>query len=204
MQGIQEWFSQYWMYALGVVGALIVFLIVLKMASKSYKRYYKNYHAQEKEIKRLIELKGKYKDLTAEAIAQAEKEELLEGAALSYQLKLQKEEDMEKAFSLLEKEKQYIYALDVFVSEKSVSDFFRENGKILTEITVPALNLIGLYSVAEETEKMRLMFDETDETTSISQKEIQRIEELFKAEEILTKIKHKAAEYIKENPELFI
>ncbi|MGN1418266.1 MAG: hypothetical protein ACI4W6_02950 [Acutalibacteraceae bacterium] len=199
MESFMEWFRQYWVYVIVLVAVCIGAAFVFRAAIKAYKRYYARYRKEEAEIKHLVALKEKYGELTAETIENADEEELLEGVALSFQLKLQKFDDMSAEFAKLCDEKKYVYALDVFVSDKSVETFFKENGRELTEIIVPALRAIGLEQAADQAEKIRIMFDETDETTSINKAQIEKAEEYFRNNDILTKIKHKAAEYIKEN-----
>ena len=204
MSAVSTWFSQYWMYALGFVLAVAVFAVVLKMAVKAYKSYYKRYRTEEQEMKRLLGLKEKYGVLTAEAIKNGDESELLEGVALSYQLKIQKCDDMTAEFNKLNDEKKYVYALDVFVSDGNVRTFFSENGKELTGIIIPAMKLIGLDEVAEKAETIRLMYDIKDETVSFSTAKIDEVQTFFDENGILTKIKLNAAKYIKENPDSFI
>lgn len=204
MSAVSQWFSQYWMYALGLVAAIAVLVVVAKMAAKSYKAYYKRYRAEEEQIKRLRSLKEKYGALSSEAIADGDEDELLEGVALSYQLKLQKCDDMTAEFNKLSDEKKYIYALDVFVSDGNVKTFFSENGKELIEIIVPALRMIGLEEVAGQIETLRLMYDEKDETVNFDPKLTEKTQEYMVDNGILTTIKLNGAKYIKENPELFL
>lgn len=204
MSEFQAWFSQYWRYVIGLVGVCIVAFFVFRAAGRSYKRYYARYRKQEAEVKHLVAMKEKYQLLTEQTIADAPEDELLEGVALSYQLALQKHEDMTSEFNKLADEKKYAYALDVFAQDKSVKTFFKENGRELTEIIVPALEMIGASDTAKKAEKIRLMFDDTDETTSISQEFIAQTEKYVEDNEILTKIKLNAAKYIKENPQSFI
>lgn len=204
MNAVSQWFSQYWMYALGLVAAVAVLAVVLKMAVKAYKSYYKRYRTEEHQIKRLLGLKEKYGVLTEEAIANGDESELLEGVALSFQLRLQKCDDMTAQFNMLNDEKKYIYALDVFVSDANVKTFFSENGKELTEIIVPALHLIGLDETAEKIEILRLMYDEKDETVNFDPKQIEQTQQYIVDNGILTKIKLNGAKYIKENPRLFL
>lgn len=204
MNSVSQWFSQYWMYALGFVAAVVAFAVVLKMAVKAYKSYYNRYRTEEREIKRLLGLKERYGVLTEEAIANGDENELLEGVALSYQLKLQKSDDMTAQFNKLNDEKKYIYALDVFVSDGNVKTFFSENGKELTGIIVPALHMIGLDETAKTIETLRLMYDEKDETVNFDPKLIEQTQKYIVDNEILTKIKLNGAKYIKEHPGLFL
>ncbi len=204
MENFLNWLTEYKWYAVGLVFVIIVFGFVLRMAAKAYRKHYAHLKKEEAKIKHLVALKEKYKDLSEETILNADEDELLEGVALSYQLVLQKNDDMSAEFEKLCDEKKYVYALDIFVSDKSVRTFFSENGRELTEIIVPALKLIGLFEEAEECEKIRIMFDEKDETTSISEKTIEEVENYLKENNVLTKIKQSSAKYIKENASLFL
>lgn len=204
MNGMVQWFSQYWQYALGLAASTAVLAVVLRMAVRSYKAYYKRYRDEEAEIKRLVKLKEEYGELTKQAIESGSSEELLQGVALSYQLKLQKKEDMTAEFEKMEKPKQYIYALDVFISDKTLRTFFKENGKELTDIIVPALEMIGLDEEAKTTEQIRLMHDEKDESVSFDESRIEKAQEYFDRNGFLTKIKLQGAEYIRKNAEIFI
>ena len=199
-----EWFRLYWKYAVLFVAVCIAAAFIFKKAASAYKAHQKSFHEDEAMMRHLVELKNRYKDLTEEVIASAPNEELLEGVALSYQLVLQKKEDLSKEFALLSKEKQYVYALDVFVSDGSAKKFFKENGSELISIIAPAFSMIGLSQYGDTIKRLAIMFDENDETTSLDYKVIEAADEIFAKEDILTKIKLESARYIKNNPELFI
>lgn len=198
------WFKEYWYLAVIFVVVCIIAAVIFYFAGKSYRRYRISYKNQEAEIKRLIALKERYVPLTEKAIAEGDSSETLEGVALSYQLFLQKQDNMEKEFMLLSEEKRLIYILDVFVQEKSINDFFTENGDILRMEITRALQLIGMDGFAERVEKVRKMFDDSDLTVSWSQAEIDSLQSFADENDILTKIKLKGAEYIKNNSQLFV
>ena len=199
-----EWFKEYWYLAVIFVVVCIVAAVIFYFAGKSYKKYRASYKSQEAEIKRLVALKERFVPLTEKAIAESNSLETLEGTALSYQLFLQKQDDMEKEFSLMSEEKRYIYTLDVFVQDKTVSDFFRENGDILRMEITKAISLIGMTELAEKLEKIRKMFDGNDETVSFNEREIEKMQSYIDENDILTTIKLKSAEYIKNNFQLFV
>lgn len=199
-----EWFEQYWYLAVIFVVVCIIAAVIFYFAGKSYKSYRTSYKNQEAEIKRLIALKERFVPLTERAILESDSAETLEGTALSYQLFLQKQEDMEGEFALLSEAKRYIYILDVFVQDKSVSDFFRENGDIVRMEISKAFEFIGMTDLAEKVEKIRKMFDNDDETVSYSETEIEKLQNYINENDILTKIKLESAEYIKRNFQLFV
>ncbi len=199
-----EWFKEYWYLAVIFVAVCIVAAVIFYFAGKSYKRYRTSYRNQEAEIKRLIALKEKYVPLTEKAIAESDGGETLEGVALSYQLYLQKKENMEEEFMLLSQEKRYIYILDVFVQEKCIRDFFSENGDILRSEITNALLLVGMDSFAEKIERVRRMYDNNDTTISWNQAEIDSLQAFAEENDILSQIKLAGAEYIKKNSQLFV
>lgn len=199
-----EWFKEYWYLAVIFVVVCLIAAVIFYFAGKSYSKYRASYKSQEAEIKRLLALKEKFVPLTEKAITESDDLETLEGTALSYQLFLQKQDDMEKEFALMSEEKRYIYTLDVFVQDKSISDFFRENGDILRMEITKAISLIGMTEFAEKIEKIRKMFDGNDETVSLSEAEIENLQSYIDENDILTTIKLKSAEYIKNNFQLFV
>lgn len=200
---MKEWLNEYWYYLIAFIVVCVIAGFIFKKAAGAYKLHQKTFHEQEEEMRRLVELKNKYQILSDEVIANAPPEELLEGVALSYQLVLQKREDMTNAFLEMPKEKQYAYALDVFTSDKTAKAFFKQNGQELVTIIKPAFEMIGLDEFVAEIGKLATMFDEKDETTSLDWNLVEKTDEKFSEGDLLTKIKLKSAEYIKNNTELF-
>ena len=199
-----EWFKEYWYLAVIFVVVCIIAVTIFYFAGKSYSAYRASYKSQEEEIKRLIALKERFVPLTEKAIVESDSSETLEGTALSYQLFLQKQDDMEKEFALLSQAKRYIYILDVFVQDNSVGEFFRENGDILRMEITAALEFIGMTELASKVEKIRKMYDNNDETASYNEAEIEKLQAYIDENDILTKIKLESAEYIKKNFQLFV
>ena len=159
----------------------------------------KSYKAEEAEIKRLKALKEKFRDFDENTIKNSHDDEILEGVALTYQLYLQKIDNIEEVFLNLTEAQQYIYVLDVFVNDGGVKAFFRENTDILRDRIVPALRLIGLEAESEKVNRIRRMYDTNDLEASLSEKVIDEIDKKLADGDILGKIKLKGAEYIKEN-----
>ena len=199
---MKEWMQNYG-YLLGVLAAVIVlFVVVLYFAARAYSKHMNTFRKEEAELKRLTALKEKYRPFDEETIKNAPEEEILEGVALVYQVYLQKKDDMEKEFLLLKEEQQYIYVLDVFVSDGSLKTFFKDNADILRSRIVPALKLIGLTEEAERAERIRKMYDVTEEGASLNERIIDEEDEFFTENDILSRIKLKGAEYIKDNVSL--
>ncbi len=199
-----EWFKEYWYLAVIFVVVCIIAAVIFYFAGKSYSSYRKAYRNQEAELKRLTALKSRFVPLTRSAIEESDSAETLEGVALSYQLFLQKQEDMEKEFSLMSAPKRYVYILDVFVQDKSIDEFFRQNGNILKKEITSALELIGMNDFAERIENIRKMFDDEDEVTSLDEKKIDSLQKYSEDNDIYALIKLRSAEFIKNNSQLFV
>ena len=199
-----EWFKEYWYLAVIFVVFCIIAAVIFYFAGKSYNSYRAAYRKQEAEIKRLTKLKSRFVPLTQEAVENSDSAETLEGVALSYQLFLQKQEDMEKEFSLMSEPKRYAYILDVFVQDESIDEFFRQNGNILRKEITSALELIGMNDFADKIEGIRKMFDEEDDVTSLDLKQIDSLQKYVEENGIYTEIKQKSAVYIKNNSQLFV
>lgn len=196
---MKEWFSSYGYLLIVLVVVLAVFIVLLNMAAKAYSKHMSRYKAEEAEIKRLTALKEKFKDFDEESLLKADKSEILEGVALTYQLYLQKKDNMEDEFLKFNEAQQYIYVLDVFVQDASVKTFFSENTDILRSRIVPAMKLIGLEEESEKIERIRRMYDNFDEEVSYSEKEMEETDKYLKDGDILRRIKLFAAEYILNN-----
>lgn len=204
MDNVIAWFRDYWPYAVALVVVAIGASFIFRKAGKAYRQHQKQFHAEEAQMRRLVELKKTYYPLTEAAVANAPAEELLEGTALSIQIPLQKQENPEAAFTSLPDAQQLIYVLDVFVSDGSATAFFKESSALLSSRLLPALALIGLHDADERMTELVTMFDENDETTSLDWKKVQSADEAFSAMDLLTKIKLQGAEYIRSHPAQFI
>lgn len=200
---MEEWFREYWQYALLLAGACVVAFFAFRAAAKAYSAHQKSYREEEAYIKNLKELKQKYVPLCEEAIENAPPQELLAGTALGIQLKLQRCENIEAEFEKLSTEKKLVYTLDVFTEDKTLERFFRENTAVLKSRLVPALEMIGLFDYAKQVRVVALMFDEKDETTSLNEQKLKTLDEKLQTENFLSLIKLSAAKYIKNNGKIF-
>lgn len=194
---MSEWFSQYWYLVIVFFIVLAVTVFGMYKASDAYKKHNKLFHEEEEKMKHLAELKQKFVPLTKKAIDSGNDQELLEGVALAYQLQLQKEIDMTAAFENLPIEARYIYTLDIFVSEGAVvSEFYRNNGKELKSLIVPAMKAIGESDSAKLCSSLYSMFDE-DSEVSVDREKIAETDEKFKVVFDLDRFMSNAAKFIR-------
>ena len=194
-----QWLSQYGYLIIVFVILAAAFAFLFVKAAGAYSNHNKRYKEQEAQLKRLTALKEKYRNASVSDLDSFDSEEILEGTALLYQIALQKNEDMEAAFSTLEAEKKYVYTLDVFCEDASAKVFFSQNSEILTGIILQALTEIGMSDFAEELSVIAKMFDKNDEDVSYSEKALEDFDKMMAENNILTGIKLNSAKYIKEN-----
>lgn len=196
---MSEWFSQYG-YLIGVfVIVSVVFIIVLNKAAKAYSKHFNTVNEQKKQLEYLTNLKNKYRNITAQELDNCSDDEISEGFALLTQVEMQKCDDMEAYFRSLPKEKQYIYVLDVFTQDGSAKEFYSQNGEILTDIIIDALKAIGMGDFADKLSQIAKMYNKDDESVSFSSETIDKFDQEINAMCVLSEIRHKTAEYIKEN-----
>ncbi len=196
---MKEWLSQHGYLLFVLAGVCIGAAVIFFFAVRAYSKHNALYKAQEAEMKRLLALKEKYMNFTEDTLSIADEGEILEGVALSYQLRLQKDENPENAFSLMNEEKQNLYVLDVFCADADVKVFFSENGKIVKNRILPALTMIGMEDFSFRLKEIYDMYDEENEDISYSENKIEEINSFISADNILTKIKAEGAKYIKNN-----
>ena len=196
---MSEWFSQYG-YLIGVFAlVLVAFIIVLNRAAKAYGKHFNTVNEQKKQLEYLTNLKNKYRNITADELSECADEEVLEGFALLTQVEMQKSDDMEAYFRTLPKIKQYIYVLDVFTQDESAEVFFSQNGEILTDIIVDAVNEIGMKDFAKELASIAKMYNKDDESVSFDKTLIEKFDKTLNEKGFLTQIKVNSAKYIREN-----
>ncbi len=194
-----EWLSQYGYLIIVFIVLTVAFAFLFVKSVSAYSNHNKSYKAQEAQLKRLTALKEKYRNASAEDLANFDQEEILEGTALLYQIALQKSENMEEAFLALSKEKQLVYVLDVFTEDASAGEFFSQNSEILTNIILEALTEIGMTDFAEKLSVIAKMYDKDNEEVSFSEKALEDFDKMMSENNILTEIKLNSAKYITEN-----
>ena len=196
---MSQWFSQHGYLIAVFAVVLVVFIVVLNSAAKAYSKHYNTLNAQKKQLEELTALKNRYKNITLEELDKCNQEEVMEGFALLTQIEMQKTDDMEAYFASLPMERKYIYVLDVFVSDSGAEVFFGQNGEILTDIILDALNAIGMGEFALELSEIAKMYNKDDESVSFSKKAIEDFDKTLNESDILSQIKLNCAKYIREN-----
>ncbi|MCL2513731.1 MAG: hypothetical protein FWF08_07505 [Oscillospiraceae bacterium] len=172
---------QYFMLTLLLILSVIVLIFISGKARKAVKKRFGSSQKRMEELKFEAELMDKYSTITPELIKNAEPGELLMGAALNIQKELEKNADINTAFSSLPSEKQHIYALYYFLedSKDKLSSFFKNNGKPLTAAVLDAFKTYGNDDIYNIVKTEYGMFDEENEEMSIDYEVINKADKGF-------------------------
>lgn len=154
-------------------------------------------------------LRKEFKYVDATTFAEGKDDyRLITGMCAHVQQLIEKKEDMTAAFLLLSQAKKYAYALGyVFEdSRNGLSDFFRSNGEPLLSTANQAVREIIGGQFAEIFAKEFIMLDENDETTSVDNEALKRMDDDFKTlmDENGNKIYACVADFIRLNKNDFI
>jgi hypothetical protein len=203
---MREAITQYWYFSLAFVIFSVITVIVWVKAAKASRRGKLERGKIITRLKYENRTRAEYKELTAELIESSEPEKLVDGVALNIQAELEKESDMNAAFENLNQPRQYIYSLYYFLqdSTQKLSEFFKMNGKPLTQTAAEAVEAVfGCKAYDLYIQEFRA-FDEDNEEVSLIKGEIERVDADFARLAGETDFYNLAAVYIKQNPEQFI
>ena len=198
------WGVKWYLWALLAV-LIIVAVFAWSKALKASRERRERLRKEAEIWRRDYELRQNYKTLTDEIIENADKNELLHGVAMNIQVALENEQNMDEAFKNLPKEKQFVYTLEYFDedSKKSLSEFFKNNGEPLLSLASPALSSLGLTDISILVSELYPMYDENS-SISIDREKIKICDEKFTAIYNSEELLFKAADYIKQNKEIFL
>jgi len=196
----------YWQLSIAFVVISIITVFVCIKAAKASKKTRAARDIIVERLKYENKVRNDFKHLTPELVASAEAKVLVDGIALNIQADLEKESDMNAAFDRLTQPRKYIYALYYVLSDgaQKLSEFFKMNGKPLTDYAGEAVELIFGCKAKELYKDEFAAYDEDNEEVSLI---IPQIEEKDAAYALLMEQIEPyalAAAYIKQNPEQFI
>lgn len=197
-------FGDYPKLTLILIIAIILTVFVCIMAGRASRKMSKKRDAELQRIKEEVRLREKFSSIDRKSVLEADCKELLKGLSSNIQIKIEKEADIKEAFNALPKEKQFIYALNYVFCEDadSLSSFFRLNGKPLTTAAKDAFCEMVGGDEAKLFSRAYLMFDEDDETTSVTEAEIEENDAAFKIFN-LNEVFGKIRDYIADHAETF-
>lgn len=191
-----------------VLLAVLTFFVCVKAVLASKKR------TEEREriiadIEKEKALRKEFKYIDETTFAQGKDDcRLVMGMCAHIQQKIEKAEDMTSAFCELSEAKRYIYAIGyVFEdSRNGLSEFFRSNGEPLLSTAEKAVKEIIGGRFAELFSSEFVMLDENDETTSVDNEALDKMDEEFKLflEENGRDIYATVAGYIRQNKPEFL
>lgn len=173
--------AEYWyLWILLVILAVAAFFAWSKAAQAARKRGEKRAEIEEK-LKYEARLRKEYAVLTADVIADASQDTLLDGVVCHLQQRLEKQADMTAAFQACTEPEREMYALYYLCEDgvQKLSRFFRINGEPLLSLAPRALRHIDAQEEARIAAEEYEMFDEGNEIVSIDQGRVEALDHAF-------------------------
>lgn len=198
--------AEYWyLWILLVILAVAAFFAWSKAAQAARKRGEKRAEIEEK-LKYEARLRKEYAVLTADVIADASQDTLLDGVVCHLQQRLEKQADMTAAFQACTEPEREMYALYYLCEDgvQKLSRFFRINGEPLLSLAPRALRHIDAQEEARIAAEEYEMFDEENEIVSIDQGRVEALDHAFADAFQLERVKSLAADYIRAHALAFL
>ncbi len=206
MQAFIDYFKEYWvLFVILVVGLIALAIVYSKMGKTMAKRKAEK-EALIKKLDHMKFIREHYADLTAEKILSDNGENLSEGVTDNIQVRLEKEDDMNKAFENLFEEEKTIYAFHYFLEEAKTkpSMFFKNFTKPLTPYAVTACEKFLEKDAFSLVKELYDSYDEDNETASVIPEKINSLDEKIMALDMGDEAKKKASDFIKANVTCFV
>ena len=118
---------QYWYLGIALIAAVILTLWVIKKAAQASSRAHAEREAQMKKLEYESGVLKEFSELSEEKLRNADSKRAFDGVAMNIQRYLEKQSNMNAAFSALSDSQRQIYALYYLIddSQKGLSEFFK-------------------------------------------------------------------------------
>lgn len=194
-------------YLIAILAALVALtlFVCVKAGQASAKRGKAN-EALMKKLREENELRNEFSILTESLAKKSEPSRLFKGVALNLQKKISDADDMNDAFAKLSSEQKAVYALSFVVEDGSarLSEFFRINGKPVTDISLEIFKELFDGRVCGIFETEYKAFDPDNEEVSVFPEEIEKLDSEFGSLTDAETICSVGGKYIADNLEKFI
>lgn len=194
-------------YLIVIFAALVVLtLFVCVKAGQASARRGKANEALIKKLKEENELRNEFSLLTESLIKKTEPSRLFKGVALNLQKKVSDAADMDAEFEKLNEAQKAVYALSFVIEDGSekLSEFFKINGKPVTDIALVAFKNLFEGRACEIFEKEYGAYDPDNEDVSVIPDEIEKLDTEFKTLADADAICTAGGKYIAEKCEKFM
>lgn len=199
-------FSEHIGLALLLVALAVLALFVLIKAGRAFSKRSAENNRIIAKLEADTKLRKEFENLTPELARSAQPEKLFKGVALNLCRRIEKSENILEEFNSLNDCQKEVYSL-YFVFEDgsaALSEFFKINGKPLTEYALSIVKKIYPAEFSEIFESEYDAYDSDNETASLITDKIANEDAKFKKLTENTDIFAPAAEYIISNINSFI
>ncbi len=189
-------------YLIAILAVLtVITLFVCVKAGQASARRGKTNEALIKKLKEENELRNEFSLLTESLIKNSEPSRLFKGVALNLQKRISDAADMDSEFAKLNDEQKEVYALSFVVEDGSgrLSEFFRINGKPVTDIALVAFKKLFDGRACEIFANEHSAYDSDNEEVSVFPAEIEKLDTEFRTLTDADAICAAGGKYIAEN-----
>ncbi len=202
---LQYFFERPYLIVILLAMVVLTLFVCVKAGQASSRRSKANENLIKK-LKEENELRNEFAILTPSLAKNAQPGRLFKGVALNLQKRVSDAQDMAAEFETLTQEQREVYALSFVVEDgaEKLSNFFRTNGKPLTDEAVNAVKRLFEGRAVEIFEFEYKAFDSDNEEVSVIPEEIEAFDKEFA--ELINEavLGNKTGSFIKENIEKFI
>lgn len=194
-------------YLIVILVALVILTVfVCVKAGQASARRGKANEALLKKFKEENELRNEFSLLTESLVEKSDPARLFRGAALNLQKRISDATDMQSEFEKLSDEQKMVYALSFVIEDGSekLSNFFRINGKPVTDNALVAFGKIFSGRAYEIFESEYNSFDPDNEDASVIPEETEKLDAEFSSLADANSIYAAGGKFIAENREKFI
>lgn len=170
-----EYISQHWYVGVILAALIILTVFVWVMAIVSSRKRTEEREKIIADLEREKKLRSEFRHIDETTFNEGKDDyRLIIGICAFVQMKIEKAPDMNSAFAELSQTKKNAYCLGyVFEDGKEkMSEFFRSNGEPLLSAAKQAVDEVVSGKFAEIFDKMFVMLDDNDETTSVDEEKI--------------------------------
>lgn len=184
---------------------LLTLFVCVKAGQASAKRGKAN-EAVIKKLKEENELRNEFALLTESKIKNSDSVRLFKGVALNLQKKISDAADMNAEFDNLNDAQKQVYALSFVVEDggEKLSEFFRINGKPVTNIALDTVKKLFDGRICEIFESEYNSFDPDNEDASVISEEIAKLDEEFAFLASVETVCKAGGRFIADNSEKFM
>ncbi len=176
--------TDYWYLWLVLAGLIALLIWASKKAFAAVKKHSEIVTRERAYLERFGMLTKKYRDLDRDLAERSDAAELTEGVTACLQREIEKAPVRMEAWAAAEEWRRKVYAAHYFTvdAEKSLSEYFKNNGEPTAGLAVSLIRDVCPERVSRIVSEMYSMYDGDNDRVSYDPKRIEELDALFAKE----------------------